>query len=91
MQLAATERLRRIQARLDATTVRLLEDLRWCGLAKRLGVHPCTAKRRAIAALRRSAQVCDGCARPRNWRPTSLNPLMDWLLPAGWRVVAWPA
>jgi hypothetical protein len=61
-QLAALRRLRDLHDRLDRETLLLLEliivmDLRWRELGKRLGVHACTAKRRAIAALRRLAEV----------------------------------
>jgi hypothetical protein len=61
-QRAALRRLRDLQARLDRDTVQLLEliivmDLRWRELGKRLSCHACTAKRRAIAAIRRLATV----------------------------------
>jgi hypothetical protein len=59
-QLAAVERLRRLplngEARFLVELV-AVEDLRWCQIGKRIGRHPCTAKRQAIDAVRRLAQV----------------------------------
>jgi hypothetical protein len=35
----------------------IVDELRWSELGRRLGCHTCTAKRRAIAAIKRLAQV----------------------------------
>jgi hypothetical protein len=61
-RLAAIRRLPKVLHQPDRPTTRLLEaviveDLRWCELGKRRRVHPRTAKRYAVAALRQLAQV----------------------------------